>query len=232
MPSDLRVPKFLAMRSQHRGQTLIEVLAALVVLSVIIVFVSGDLTSIANVNKAAGRSDELAAANFLLGVMKSDPNFWNGGTPGSNDWATGPSDVCYAPLGPYTDPGPSPSPDWHTPPPAPGGCPNMPFTDQGGFQNQVGPPVGNVIQYMWSASYHQGDFAAADLTVWVRRDVNAPAFAFHGIRYEYPNATAPSPIPSGSPTPGPSPKPSITPSPQPSQSIPPTPSPKPTSVGV
>ena len=219
-----------ARRSPHRGQTLIEVLVAIALLSVLFVFISGDLTNVLQMDRATDRSLETSAAGFLLGVMKQDQDFWN------DPWSAGPTNACLAPLGGFTDPGPSPSPDWHAMPTAPPGCPAMPFSDDGGPQpapsgGGIAPPVGDKVEYMWNASPHGTDPWAADLTVWVRRE-GSPAMEFHSIRYEYPGSATPTPIPTGpTPTPPPS-SPPPTPTPGPTQSPQPTPSPSPTGIGV
>ena len=206
-----------------------EVLVAILILSVIFVFVSGDLTNLLRVDTATDRSVETGAANFLLGVMKSDQTFW------TNPWSQGPNDPCLAPLGGFTDAGPGPSSDWHDMPTAPPGlnCPSMPYTDEGGPQSEpttggLAAPVGNRVKYMWNASRHGSDPWAADLTVWVKRDGAPAILEFHAIRYEYPGST-PTPGPSGGGSPPPSGPPG-SPSPGPTQQ--PTPSPSPTGIGV
>jgi pilin/secretion family protein with methylation motif len=218
-------------RPGHRGQTLAEVLVAIGILSVIVVFVTADLSNVARLDHATDRSVEVSAANFLLGVLKSDANFWQ------KDWNSGPSDACLAPLGPFTDTGPSPSPNWHPMPQAPPNCPAYPFTEAGAPQSYpsggtMAPAIGNTIQYMWNVSEHGTDPWAADLTVWVRRDEGAPIFAYHAIRYQYPNAYEPSPIGTVTPTPSPTPTRSPQPTPSPKPSRPPTPTPSPTPIGV
>jgi hypothetical protein len=234
------VPSIVALRRPHRrGQTVAEVLMAIAVLSVVVVFITADLMNLARSDSATDRTLEISSANYFLGVMKSDPGFW------STDWSGGPTEPCLAPLGPYTDTGPSPSPSWHALPAPPAGCPAYPFSDAGGPQpiasgESPAPAVGNTVEYMWNASEHQGDPFAADLTVWVRRDDSSPSFEYHAIRYEYPSTQTPTPEPSASPTGTPSPGPSITPgSPPPSQqphSPPPThsptPKPSPTPIGI
>lgn len=205
MPTDERTPKIFQLRHRtRRAQTLIEVLVAIALLAVIVVMITGDLTNITKTDSAADRSIEISSASFLLGVMKSDENFWTGSASGGVDWNTGPSDTCYSDLGPYTDPGPSPSPNWHTmPTPQPNCAPA--FQDQGAPQQgepdpgSSAAPVGDVVQYMWNAQFHNGDTNAADLTVWVRRDPGAPVYEYHAIRYTSPAANAPS---GGTPTPG------------------------------
>lgn len=207
MPTDERVPGILRMRrGVGRAQTLVEVIVAIALLSVIVVMLTGDLTNVRKTDSAADRSIEISAANFLLGVMKADPGFWTGSN-GGVDWNVGPDDpTCYAVLGPYTDPGPgnlaSPSPTWHSMPSPSPTCP-LPFTDAGApQQGQPNPgastsPVGDTIQYMWNAKEHNGDPNAADLTVWVRRDDGAPVYEYHAIRYTSPPAKAPTgPTPS------------------------------------
>lgn len=204
MPTDERIPKIFQLRRRtRRAQTLVEVLVAIALLSVIVVMITGDLTNITKTDSAADRSIEISGANFLLGVMKADPGFWNFGS-GGNDWRNGPDDPCYNALGPYTDTGPNPSQTWHTIPTPQPGC-SFPFTDQGAPQQgepgvtESPAPVGDTIEYMWNASEHNGDPNAADLTVWVRRDAGAPIFEYHAVRYTTPQAAAPT-GPSPSPT--------------------------------
>jgi hypothetical protein len=207
VPTDERIPKiFQLRRNKRRAQTLVEVIVAIALLSVIVVMITADLTNITKADSAADRSIEISGANFLLCVMKADPGFWTGGPGGTVDWNSGPDDPnCYAVLGPYTDPGPSPgpSPNWHSMPTPQQNC-AFPFTDQGApQQGQPGPdhspaPVGDTIQYMWNASEHNGDPNAADLTVWIRRDSVAPIFEYHAIRY-----TSPAAAPPTGPTPSP-----------------------------
>jgi hypothetical protein len=205
VPTDERIPKIFQLRqSKRRAQTLVEVIVAIALLSVIVVMITADLTNITKADSAADRSIEISSANFLLGVMKADPGFWHGPN-GGIDWSTGPDDSCYGTLGPYTDSGPSPSPSWHTIPSPQPNC-SFPFSDAGApQQGEPNPstsaaPVGDLVQYMWNASEHNGDSNAADLTVWVRRDAGSPIYEYHAIRYTSP----PEALPSGA-TPPPSP---------------------------
>ena len=208
MPTDVRFSKFLSTRRGRRAQTLAEVLIAIALMSVIVVFITADLTNVTKTGQEADRSIEIAAGNYLLGVMKSDQSFW--GQNGETDWGSGPSDTCLHALGPYTDQGPSasPSPDWHTMPSAVTTCQTaLPFSDLGAPQdysngNASAAPVGDVVQYMWNASEHNNDPSAADLTVWVRRDPNSPVFEYHAIRYTSPNAIVPTGSPAASSSPG------------------------------
>lgn len=197
MPTDERTPKIFQLRHRtRRAQTLIEVLVAIALLSVIVVMITGDLTNITKTDSAADRSIEISASNFLLGVMKSDPGFWDMGPGGSIDWAQGPNDPCYIALGPYTDTGPSSAARWHTIPTPRPDC-QFPFSDVGAAQqgtpdpNASAAPVGDEVQYMWNAQFHNGDTNAADLTVWVRRDPSAPVFEYHAIRYVSPPEPGP-----------------------------------------
>ena len=228
-----------------RGQTLAEVLIALAILTIIAVFITGDLTNMTRVDRATDRTVEVSAANYLINVMQTDPGFWTGVDNG-HDWSSGPAGTCFAGLAPYTDPGPSPSPgdtpNWHDmPTSAPADCPPA-FTDQGAPQSYSAnglsgspAPVGNTVQYMWNVTNHvpSGDVNpdpnAADLTVWVRRDASAPVFTFHAIRYEYPAPVSPSPLGAGSPSPNGTTPPPHTPNPGASK---PAPTPTPTGFGV
>lgn len=191
-------------RGVGRAQTLVEVIVAIALLSVIVVMLTGDLTNVRKTDSAADRSIEISGANFLLGVMKADPGFWTGGPDKSVDWNSGPAGTCYSQLGPYTDPGPTASPNWHTIPSPQPDC-DMPYSDPGAPQqgqpdpNASAAPVGDEVQYLWNVSYHNGDPNAADLTVWVRRDSGAPIYEYRAIRYSSPGQASPPPTstPSG-----------------------------------
>jgi prepilin-type N-terminal cleavage/methylation domain-containing protein len=214
-----------------RGQTLIEVLIALLILTVLFVFVSGDLAAITSGDSAADQTLEISAANYYLGIMKSDPNFW------ATDWGTGQNDPCGNQLFPYIDVYPSPpatpAPDqWHQ---------FQYCSTDGAFKDPNGQP--ETFQYMWNATPDTNDpLYQADLTIWIRRDAASKVFEYHGIRYRTPTLQTPppyptaTPAPTGSPTtpPSPTPKPSATPrpTPKPTPSHPPTPKPSPTPIGV
>jgi hypothetical protein len=191
VPTDERTPKFFQTRRSGRAQTLAELLIAIALLSIIVVFITGDLTNITQADAAGDRSIEISAANFLLGVMKSDPTFWSNG----NDWGSGSGDQCYNGLGPYDDPGPSDPTRWRTIPLAPPAvpCAPLPFTDPGapqqGQPSNGSGPVGDIVQYQWSAQEHNNDPDQADLTVWVRRDAGSPVFEYHSIRYTSPGTS-------------------------------------------
>lgn len=227
--------------NRRRGMTLIEVLIAIALITIIFVFITGDLTNLTNTGRVADRTIEISASDYLLGVMKSDPNFWQ------TDWQTGPGQQCLAALGPYTDAGPGPNATWHSMPSPAAGCSPLPFTDQGAPQPVASnatpaPPVGDTIQYMWNVAEHQGDPFAADLVVWVRRDASSPFVEYHSLRYEWPGSNTPTPTPAPTPTTPPPtstptscpnctpPPPTPTPKPTPPHS--PTPKPSPTPVGV
>jgi len=207
LPTDERTPKIFQLRHhKRRAQTLVEVIVAIALLSVIVVMITADLTNITKADSAADRSIEISAANFLLGVMKGDPGFWTGSPSGGIDWAGGPTDTCYSVLGPYTDEGPSTDSKWHSiPAPAPN-CTPLPFTDPGAPQQGApGPgasaaPVGDQVQYKWNAREHNGDTNSADLTVWVRRDPGSPVFEYHAIRYTSPEASQPTGTPTMQPS--------------------------------
>lgn len=224
MPTDERTPKIFQLRyRKRRAQTLVEVIFAIAILSVVVVMITGDLTNITKTDSAADRSIEISASNFLIGVMKSDTGFWTGSPSGGVDWNIGPAGSCYSQLGAYTDQGPGQS-TWRDMPTPSSNC-DFPYGDQGAPQQgqpipgQSPAPVGDTVQYMWNAQEHNGDPNSADITVWVRRDPGAPVFEYHAIRYtspaaEEPTGPTPSPPPThhgggggggGSPNPNPSP---------------------------
>jgi hypothetical protein len=218
-----------------------EVYVAIALLLLIFLSISGDLiqSSWAE-NVSATRSESMDAANFLLDVMRSDPNFWNG--PGGNDWAIGPggNDPCGVnTYPPYTDD--INAPTWH---PAPACTPSG--SNPGVFPDLVGAPV---FQYMWDAQEQQGDPDLAQLTVWVqvqegnrlnvyelnstRTNVKAVATNAGVLPTPPPASMTPTPTPSsssGSHPPTPTPKPTASSTPKPSPS--PKPSPIPTPSGI
>lgn len=51
-------------RGVGRAQTLVEVIVAIALLSVIVVMLTGDLTNVRKTDSAADRSIEISAANF------------------------------------------------------------------------------------------------------------------------------------------------------------------------
>lgn len=202
----------------------------MVIMTIIFVFISGDMMAISHEDKATDETVEIAAANYYLGIMKSDPAFWT--NIGNN---AGPVDACNNNLPPYVDTFPTPpaQPTWH----------NFQFCALApAFEDpNAASPAPLAIQYMWSAAPRDND-NAADLIVWIRRDGSSPVFEYHGLRYRSPGLESPIPYPTetpsprGSPTPTPSPtvRPSVSPTPThaPTPTPPPTPTPSPTPVGV
>src|SRR5579872_4896090 len=83
-----------------RGTTLVEVLIAMALMLLIFLFLTADLIQSSQAeNLASNHSGTVAAANYLLGVMRTDSNFWG-------DWASGPSapaEPCGGTWAPYTD---------------------------------------------------------------------------------------------------------------------------------
>lgn len=200
--------------ARRRGHTLIEVLVAIVVLTIVFMLISSDMMALSHSDKAADETVEIAAANYYLGFMKTDQNFWQNVALG-----TGPTDDCGNQLGPYTNTYPSP--------PAQAQWNDFQYC-QGApaFVNPNDPsPQPETMQYMWSATQRLTDPNVADLTVWVRRDASSPVYEYHAMRYLSPSLVSPSPYAS---SPGsPSPTPTVTPTP-PGSPPPPTPTPKPT----
>ena len=223
-------------RSSRRGTTLIEVLVAIALLLIIFLFITSDLIQSSQAeNVAATRTESMDAANYLLGVMRTDSTFWSG--PGGNDWSSPHGqDPCGNTYPPYTDS--ITSPTWHQAPACVASGPNP-----GIFPDLVGVPV---FQYMWNAQDQAGDPGLAQLTVWVqvqeggrlnvyelnssRADITAiptnPADVASPPGPNSPPPASPTPKPPPTPTPSPTPKPSPTPQPSP------TPVPTPTVRGT
>jgi type II secretory pathway pseudopilin PulG len=209
---------------KSRGTTLVEILVAVALLLIVFLFVTGDLIQSSQAeNVSATRSESMDAANFLLGVMRSDPNFW------STDWNIGPAgqDPCGNNYPPYTDD--ITSPNWHPAPactPAPG--------IQGAFPDMVGTPV---FQYMWNAQEQGADPYLAQLTVWVQvqEGGRVNVYELNSTRSNILTEVANSPVlpTKQPPTPTPTPSPTVAPSPTPKTTTPPpTATPKPTSTPV
>jgi hypothetical protein len=223
MPNATTPPK------KQRGSSLIEVLIATVVLTLAFLFISGDMIASTNAeNESANHGYDISVGDYLLGVMRTDGNFWSEQAGGV--WSSPPpfNDPCGNPWPPYDDSYSAPT--GHTL----SGCSSGPFANLAGHGN---------YQYMWRAQ-EQSDPKAADLSVWVqanqlgsnsgpeiyevdqlRREDPAPNAS--GLNPPSPSATpTPTPTPSKSPTPTPSPTPK--PSPTPTKSPTPKPSPTPT----
>lgn len=213
------VPGFIVREStRSRGLSLMEILIAVSILTIIFLFIAESLiASSRSLNLNAENSTEIAAANYYLGLMKSDGDFWSNFTSG------GPVDLCNNTLTPYDDSFPSPpaTPNWHPAPacsanPVPQGDPNHSISR---------------VDYMWSASPNPNNGFAEDLTVWLKTSdaTGDHVYVTHSIRYQDPAPGSP-PVPSPS-APEPSPSPSSGP---PSPTPPPTahPSPSPTPIGI
>ncbi len=99
--------------SRSRGISLLEVLIAVSILTIIFLFIAQSLVaSSRTLNLDASNSTEIAAANYYLGLMKSDANFWQDQSGGFT--TGGAVDVCGNQLAPYDDVYPSPpaTPGW------------------------------------------------------------------------------------------------------------------------
>jgi prepilin-type N-terminal cleavage/methylation domain-containing protein len=209
----------------RRGTTLIEVLVAIALLLIIFLFITSDLIQASQAeNQSATRTESVEAANYLMGVMRTDGQFWSG--PGGNDWASPPlgNDPCGNPYPPYTDD--INAPTWH---PAPACTPSG--NTPGIFPDMVG--SNQTFQYMWNAQHQGGDPNAAQLTVWVQVDEGGRTNVYE-LNSTRGNIFA-QPSPTGTlPTPTPKPKPSSSqpasppssPSPPGSPSAKPSPTPK------
>ena len=212
-----------------RGNTLLEILVAVGLLLLIFLFLTEDLIGSSQAeNVTATHTEAIAAANYFIGVMHEDPNFW------SPDWlgGNGQVDPC-GNLWPAYNDSILVSSGWHPGPactPGPGKI--------GAFPDLIGVPS---FEYKWLAKTQAGDPRTAELTTWVmvsmgdRQDI----YELHSTKSNI--STPPPPkgqLPTPTPTPcttncssvSPSPSPSVshTPTPKPSPTIKPSPTPTPT----
>lgn len=203
---------------RRRGQTLLEVVIAIGVLTIIFLFIAESLVaSSRTLNLSTANTTQIAAANYYLGLMKSDSGFWLDQQTGFS--TGGAVDLCGNQLTPYDDVYPSPpaSPDWH---PAPA-CSADPVQ-----QTDPNHSISRV-DYLWSASPNPNNGYAEDLTLWLRThdSTGDHVYETHSIRYENPMAASPAvPSPPHTQPPGSPPVPTPTPLP--------TPTPSPTPIGI
>lgn len=225
-------------RVLRRGTTLIEVLVAIALLLIIFLFITSDLIQAGQAeNQSATRTESVDAANYLMGVIRTDPQFWGG--PSGDDWANPNlgNDPCGNAYPPYTDN--INAPTWH---PAPACTPSS-ASSPGIFPDMVGSK--QTFQYMWNVQQQAGDPNAAQLTVWVQVNEGGRTnvYELNSTRGNIfaqpsPQGVLPTPTPKAKPTSSPgtpppttTPKPgSPTPNPTPTvkASGPPTSTPKPT----
>jgi prepilin-type N-terminal cleavage/methylation domain-containing protein len=218
-------------RVLRRGTTLIEVLVAIALLLIIFLFITSDLIQSSQAeNVSATRTESMNAANYLLGIMRTDNGFWGNGAV-LDDWATGPggSDPCGNPFPPYTDN--INAPTWH---PAPACTPSG--SNPGLFPDMVGDQS---FQYMWNAQDQPGSNGVAQLTVWVQVEEGGRTnvYELNSSRGNISAQPTNTPIKPPTPTPPATPTPSSG-SPTPKQTTPPptstpkaTPTPQPTGTG-
>ncbi len=207
----------------RRGTTLVEVLVAVALLTIIFLFITSDLLQASQAeNVSATRTESMDAANYLLGVMRTDQNFWSGA--GGNDWAAPGlgNDPCGNAFPPYTDK--ITAPTWH---PAPACTPNG--SNPGIFPDMVGQQT---FQYMWNAQNQGGSPTTAQLTVWVQVEEGGRVNVYElnstkGNIHVQPTNTPVLPTPTPKVT---TPPPTHTPTPPPPSHTP-TPPPTPTPSG-
>jgi type II secretory pathway pseudopilin PulG len=186
---------------------LLEILVAVALLVIIFLFVTLDLIQSSQAeNESATRTETMNAANYLLSVMRGDPNFWFERTGSAWTGIPGGQDPCGNPYPPYDDT--ILAPTWHQAP----ACAAL-------FPDLAGVPS---FQYMWNAQQRPGNTSIADLTVWVQIDEGG-RYNIYEVHSTRSNITPPS-APPGSLSPPPSP-----PTNPPSVCPPPCTSPKPPS---
>ena len=197
-----------------RGTTMLEILVATLLLVLIFLFLTGDLIQSSHAeNVSATRSETMNAANYMLGVMRDDSQFW------ATDWTLGPEngtlkDPCGNPWPPYTDT--MTTLTWH---PAPACTPNG--TNPGVFPDLVGVPS---FQFMWNAQQQGADPDTATLTVWVQIKENGDNI--YELTSTKTHLVTPIPGQGSQPTLTPTPTPSISPCSTNCKSPTPTPTPK------
>jgi hypothetical protein len=201
---------------------LLEILIAVSILTIIFLFIAESLiASSRSLNLNAENSTEIAAANYYLGMIKSDANFWDDAATGFT--TGGAVDMCLNQLTPYDDSFPSPpaTPNWHPAPacsadPVPQGDPNHSISR---------------VEYMWSASPNPNNGFAEDLTVWLKTSDSTGdhVYVTHSIRYQDPAPGSP-PVPSPTQSTGSPPASAPPPSPTPTPTV--RPSPSPTPIGI
>src|SRR5579872_4718586 len=144
-------------KKRTRGNTLLEVLVAVALLLLIFLFVTEDLIGSSDAeNVSATHSEADSAANYFVGVMHQDPNFWSAG-----EWASGngQNDPCGNPWPAYNDSILNPG-GWHPGPactPGPG--------VEGAFPDLIGVQS---FEFKWLAKTQAGDPRTAELTTWVK----------------------------------------------------------------
>src|SRR5579872_5865355 len=133
---------------KKRGTTLVEVLIAVALMTLIFLFLTFDLLRSTQAGSlASNHTQTMTAANYLYSIVKGDPNFW---TP---DWGAGPGqDPCKNSFAPYTDS--ILTPTWH---------PLCTAT----FPELAGSGVH--AAYMWNAQL-TADPNVATVTIWVETD--------------------------------------------------------------
>ncbi len=209
---------------RQRGTTLLEVLVAVTLLTLVFLLVSQDMIATVGAQSQAGsNSVAVSEANYLLSTVQNDAsNFWN-----YSNWSNyAPAATCGSfPVmnGAYVKPPPNgpDTNDWQT---LPSSCGN------------------NNLEFMWAATQNPNDTNAATIQIWVKTGTapDAQVYELNGLNANQPPAlnygTAPpiSPLPTATPTPKPSPTPTPskaptpTPSPTPTKTATPKPSPTPT----
>jgi Tfp pilus assembly protein PilV len=209
---------------RQRGTTLLEVLVAVTLLTLVFLLVSQDMiaTSVAQ-SDASYSTVAVGEGNYLLSQMQNDSNFWSEVNPAPSTTPGVGMNDCGTPMPAYGDTYVAPAPNatdnnaWHA-----------------GDQTIQCNGSTNSLPYMWNASVRSTDTHAANITVWV--DTGNGVYEVHGMKKDDPQplvqSTAPvlpTPTPAPpTPTPSPTVKPSPTPTPSPTVKPSPTPTPSPT----
>ena len=141
---------------RQRGTTLLEVLVAVTLLTLVFLLVSQDMiaTSVAQ-SDAASSTVAVGEGNYLLSQMQNDSNFWSEVNPAPSSTPGMGQNDCGTPVPAYSDTYTKPAPGatdgnaWHTP----------------GVEIQCHGST-NSLPYLWAATVRNNDTHAADISVW------------------------------------------------------------------
>src|SRR5579862_7463463 len=134
---------------RQRGTTLLEVLVAVTLLTLVFLLVSQDMiATVGAAGQAGTNSVAVSEANYLLSTVRNDSTFWQ-----QSNWSGwGPNPTCgQFPVmnGSYTKP-PANGPDTNDWQAIPAGCGN------------------NNLEFMYSATQSPTDTNAANIAIWIK----------------------------------------------------------------
>src|SRR5580704_11821789 len=155
---------------RQRGTTLLEVLVAVTLLTLVFLLVSQDMiaTSVAQ-SDATSSTVAVGEGNYLLSQMQNDSNFWSEVNPAPSMTPGVGMNSCGTPMPAYSDTYTKPATNatdgngWHA-----------------GDQTIQCNGSTNSLPYMWSAAVRGTDTHAANVTVWV--NTGNGVYEVHGMK--------------------------------------------------